>query len=81
MLKSIKVKILERKKIEKFYLIKRFYKETMVNEYIICINYDKKTNTYDDGLRVSNIQLAYSLFNDLVKNKELPVPIENNNYE
>ena len=68
--KHIKVKVLERN--DTFFLIERYYPKLMTTEFIVCIGYDFKSNTYFDGLRIANIQASYSVFNDLVKNKKLP---------
>lgn len=66
----MKIKILQRA--EKKFLLKRTYKKIYIDEYIICQDYDFKSNTYKIGFIVYDITLAYKIFNDFVVNDNLP---------
>lgn len=66
----IKTFVLEHKN-NKF-LIKRTYKYRAISEYIVCENYDFKSNTYQLGVRIFDISQAYIIFNDYVINDLLP---------
>lgn len=68
---KIKVTILEEKKLANgkiAFLILRNYSLSYIDEYVICLDYDFKSNTFDIGLRVYELVKAYSLLNHLVKN-------------
>lgn len=66
----MRIKILQSK--DKKFLLKRSYKKIFIDEYIICQDYDFKSNTYIKGFIVYDITLAYRLFNDFVINNTLP---------
>lgn len=69
-IEKIKVTVLEEKKLANgkiAFLILRNYSLSYIDEYVICLDYDFKSNTYDIGLKVSKLSEAYSLLNHLVK--------------
>lgn len=70
-IEKIKVTVLEEKKLASgkiAFLILRNYSLSYIDEYVICLDYDFKSNTFDIGLRVDELVKAYSLLNHLVKN-------------
>lgn len=66
----IKTYVLEKK--DNKFLLKRTYKHSVISEYIVCENYDFKSNTYKTGVRIFDISQAYIIFNDYVINNLLP---------
>lgn len=71
----IKTYVLEHK--ENKYLIRRTYIHNSTDEYIVCENYDFKSNTYKFGIRIFDISQAYIIFNDYVINNLLPINQKN----
>lgn len=68
--------------IEVKYLIERFYKKSNFSEYLVCSDYDFKSNTFRQGFFVFDIQTAYKVFNDYVKDDSFPIfEIENSTDE
>lgn len=77
----MKVKILEQ--FNKIFLIERYYKKLDHVEYIVCSNYDFKSNTYSTGMKVLSLPQAYDVFNDYVNTGSLGKgeDLENGNVE
>ena len=77
----MKVKVLEVLKKEKSnkYLIERYYKELDYTEYIVCENYDFKSNTYSNGIIIQFLPIAYSTFNTFVNTGILKAKEEDSN--
>jgi len=79
--RKVRVKKVECKRLDKnkkAYLIFRYYPDLKLNEYIVCINYQFKSNTFDEGLIIERLDESYKYFNllcnvgsfaDLLKNK------------
>lgn len=53
------------------YLIERYYRELNLTEYIICEDYDFKTNTFLKGVIYYKLPLAYQVFNTFVNTNKL----------
>lgn len=70
----MKTKVLAKKN-NKF-LIERFYKEIDYTEYLVCLDYDFKSNTYVKGVKTQNLPQAYDLFNHFVNTGTLEVECE-----
>lgn len=66
----VKVKILERFK-DKF-LIKRYFRDLDVSEFIVCRNYNFKANIYGEGIILFSLPEAYRVFNQFCKDDFLP---------
>lgn len=69
---KIRVKKIEKAKLnnkDHAYLIYRYYPVLVLQEYIVCINYHFKNNTYKDGYILPDLVKAYQLFNKLVNCK------------
>lgn len=67
------VNVLEKSKIglDIFYIIERSYLSTMQTEYLVCKNYDKKSNTYQEGNIFKSSIVAYEYFNACVNAKKI----------
>ena len=60
--------------IENKFLIKRLYKKSSFEEFIVCSDYDFSSNTYNVGKCVFDVVLAYQLFNNFVSSNQLVLP-------
>ena len=71
--KVLKVKILEKAKIglESLYLVERRHLKMKTIDYLVCKNYSKRTNTYDDGYSFEDPRVAYEYFNACLKNGDI----------
>lgn len=54
----------------KYYLIERLFKKHNLTDYLVCIDYDYTTNTYQHGFTSPHPSQAYSLFNLLVNDEK-----------
>lgn len=71
--KVLKIKILEKVKVglDKFFLIERNHLTNLQREFLVCKNYDKKSNTYLEGEIFVDSVDAYDYFNSCVKEKRI----------
>ena len=70
----LKIKKIEISKLSKnqfAYLILRYYPDLILKEYLVCIDYNFRNNTYFEGhlFMEKNLSSAYMMFNELVKKK------------
>lgn len=67
----MKVKIRQKK--DNKFLIERYYKEIELIEYIVCLDYDFNSNTYNRGIKVYSLPKAYDIFNNYVNTGNLRI--------
>lgn len=58
----MKVKVLQVYN-KNIYLIERYYKKMNFTEYVVCKDYDFKSNTYKDGVILFDLPHAYDTYN------------------
>jgi len=60
----LKAKPLEQ--LNNIYLIERYYKQLDHVEYLVCSNYNFKSNTYSTGIKIISLPMAYDIYNKYV---------------